>query len=47
MSDTRDDVAAIGLLEDPVRRRIYDWVVGQARPVGREGAARERGLPGP
>jgi len=40
MNDARDDVPAIGLLEDPVRRRIYDWVVGQARPVGREETAR-------
>jgi predicted ArsR family transcriptional regulator len=39
--NTRDqDVAAIGLLEEPVRRRLYDWVVSQARPVGREEAAR-------
>jgi predicted ArsR family transcriptional regulator len=34
------DVAAIGLLDEPVRRRIYEWVVRQARPVGREEAAR-------
>ncbi len=34
------DVAAIGLLDEPVRRRLYEWVVRQARPVGREEAAR-------
>ena len=40
MSDTRDDLPAISLLDDPVRRRLYDWIVSQARPVGREEAAR-------
>ena len=34
------DVTAIGLLDEPVRRRLYEWVVRQARPVGREEAAR-------
>lgn len=34
------DVAAIGLLGEPVRRRLYDWVARRARPVGREEAAR-------
>jgi predicted ArsR family transcriptional regulator len=38
------DVAAIGLLDEPVRRRLYDWVVGQARPVGREEASRALGI---
>jgi predicted ArsR family transcriptional regulator len=38
------DVAAIGLLDEPVRRRLYDWVVRQARPVGREEAARGLGI---
>ncbi len=36
-----DDVAAVSLLDEPVRRRLYDWVVLQGRPVGREEAARE------
>lgn len=35
-----DDLRVISLLDDPVRRRLYDWIVGQARPVGREEAAR-------
>ena len=35
-----DDVAAVSLLDEPARRRLYDWVVAQARPVGREEAAR-------
>ncbi len=42
---TRDEtLAAVGLLDEPVRRRLYDWVVAQARPVGREEAARSLGL---
>jgi len=35
----RDDLAAIGLLDEPVRRKLYDWVVAQTEPVGREAAA--------
>jgi predicted ArsR family transcriptional regulator len=35
-----DDVGAVSLLDEPVRRRLYDWVVAQDRPVGREEAAR-------
>jgi predicted ArsR family transcriptional regulator len=30
----------LSLLDEPARRRLYDWVVAQARPVGREEAAR-------
>lgn len=40
MSERRDDLPAIGLLDDPVRRRLYEWLVAQGRPVGREEAAR-------
>jgi predicted ArsR family transcriptional regulator len=36
----RDDLNAVSLLEEPVRRRLYDWVTRQARPVGREEAAK-------
>jgi predicted ArsR family transcriptional regulator len=39
-SGTRNDLAALSLLDEPVRRRLYDWVVAQARPAGREEAAR-------
>ena len=39
-----DDLAALRLLDDPVRRRLYDWVVAQAKPVGREQAARATGV---
>ena len=41
MTELRDrDLAALGLLVEPVRRDLYDWVVAQARPVGREQAAK-------
>jgi predicted ArsR family transcriptional regulator len=39
-----DDLAAIGLLDEPVRRRLYDWVAAQPEPVGREAAARAVGV---
>lgn len=39
-----DDLGAVSLLGEPVRRRLYDWVVAQARPVGREEAARATGV---
>jgi predicted ArsR family transcriptional regulator len=32
------------MLDEPVRRRVYEWVVGQGRPVGRDESARELGL---
>lgn len=41
MIERRDqDLAALGLLVEPARRRLYDWVVAQGRPVGREEAAK-------
>lgn len=36
----RPDLEALGLLDEPVRRRLYDWVSAQPGPVGREAAAR-------
>jgi predicted ArsR family transcriptional regulator len=39
VTDTDPDLVALGLLVEPVRRELYDWVVAQARPVGREEAA--------
>ena len=39
-----DDLAAIGLLDEPVRRRLYDWVAAQPEPVGREAAAAATGV---
>jgi predicted ArsR family transcriptional regulator len=41
MAEHRDqDLVALGLLVEPVRRELYDWVVAQGRPVGREEAAK-------
>lgn len=41
MKEARDqDFAALGLLDEPIRRYLYDWVVAQGRPVGREEAAK-------
>jgi predicted ArsR family transcriptional regulator len=41
MTEPKDqDVVALGLLVEPVRRGLYEWVVAQARPVGREEAAK-------
>lgn len=39
-AEPRDDLGALSLLDEPARRRLYDWVVAQARPVGREEAAK-------
>jgi len=39
------EYAAIGALADPVRRRLYGFVVGRDDGVGREEAAREVGVP--
>src|SRR5215218_6815979 len=39
-----DDVAAVGLLDDPVRRRLYDHVAMSGRPVGRDEAAKAAGI---
>jgi len=45
MSDPRaDDLSALRLLDEPARRRLYDWVAGQDEPVGREQAAAATGL---
>ena len=38
------DLAAVALLDEPVRRRLYDWVAEQGHPVGREEAARTLGI---
>jgi len=45
MTDPRaDDLSALRLLDEPARRRLYDWVAGQEEPVGREQAAAATGL---
>ncbi len=38
------DLAALGLLDEPIRRQLYDWVAAQSGPVGREAAARAVGV---
>ena len=43
-AERTDDLAAIGLLDEPVRRRLYEWVASQPEPVGREAAARASGV---
>ena len=38
------DISAIRLLDEPVRRRLYEWVAAQGRPVGREESALALGI---
>jgi predicted ArsR family transcriptional regulator len=45
MNDSRNrNLVALGLLAEPARRALYEWVVAQARPVGREEAANALGV---
>ncbi|MEU3748813.1 MULTISPECIES: helix-turn-helix transcriptional regulator [Streptomyces] len=39
-----EDINAIALLQDPVRRRLYEYVVAQGREVGRNEAAEAAGV---
>lgn len=45
MDDFASSAAAIGALADPVRRRLYDYVVSCPDAVGREQAAESAGVP--
>lgn len=38
-----DDIGGVALLDEPVRRKLYEYVVRQPQPVGRDEAARETG----
>ncbi|MFF1696342.1 helix-turn-helix transcriptional regulator [Streptomyces sp. NPDC058257] len=38
------DIDAIAVLQDPVRRRLYEYVAGQGREVGRNEAAEAAGV---
>lgn len=38
------DLAALRLLDDPVRRKLYDWVAAQPDAVGRQAAAAAVGV---
>ena len=40
-----DEIGAVAVLADPVRRRLYDAVVAAAGPIGREEAARLASVP--
>ncbi len=43
-SDLESIAASLGALEDDVRRRMYLFIRGQARPVSRDEAAKEAGV---
>ena len=43
---TRDaQVSAVAALDEPIRRRLYDYVVGQPDPVSRDQAAAALAVP--
>ncbi|MDQ3871607.1 MAG: helix-turn-helix domain-containing protein [Chloroflexota bacterium] len=45
MSTSRPEaLGAIALLDEPVRRALYEWVVAQPQPVGRDQAAAALGI---
>ena len=39
MATDRTDIEAVALLDEPVRRALYDWVVGAGRAVSRDEAS--------
>src|SRR3954447_27067054 len=45
MPDALDDAAGLAALADPLRRRLYRYVVRSVEPVGREAAADAVGVP--
>lgn len=45
MDEAPDDVAGLATLADPLRRRLYRYVVSSPEPVGREAAAEAAGVP--
>lgn len=44
-ADPQGDVARVGLLAEPTRRQLYEYVVDRGRAVSREEAAEGTGLP--
>ena len=42
--DYESGIAAVGALEDPVRRELYDYVARRGQPVGRDEAATAVGI---
>ncbi|HWD78044.1 MAG TPA: helix-turn-helix domain-containing protein [Kribbella sp.] len=45
MDSSWDAVQAVAVLEEPTRRRLYEYVTRQAGPVGRDDAAAALGIP--
>jgi predicted ArsR family transcriptional regulator len=45
MTDALDDTAGLAALADPLRRRLYRYVVRSVEPVGREAVAQAVGVP--
>jgi len=44
MEGRSNDIRAIALLDEPVRRRLYEWVIAAGRPAGRDEAAEAMGI---
>ncbi len=44
MASQTDDIDAIALLDEPVRRALYEWVADRRRPVGRDEASAGVGI---
>jgi hypothetical protein len=42
--DRAEQIAGVAALSDPVRRSLYDYVVGQGHEVSRDEAARATGV---
>jgi predicted ArsR family transcriptional regulator len=45
MESREAQISAVAALDEPTRRRLYDYVVGQPEPVGRDDAAAALQLP--
>src|SRR5919199_5740815 len=41
---TEDPISRLAVLEEPARRRLFDYVRGRPEPVGREAAAEATGI---
>jgi predicted ArsR family transcriptional regulator len=44
MSSARDDIRRVALLDEPTRRRLYDFIRASDHPVGRDEAAASMGI---
>lgn len=44
MPITTNDIDALAAMAEPIRRKLYSWVVAQGRPVGRDEAANAVGI---